>query len=95
MSSLATPGPWLFSYESDASDEDKALSPEDSVEVMVDEWGTVLVHSSFADDPDLFHEVFTNYDSPGRPSAYWTEQRQARLPEEARALCLASYPLSR
>jgi hypothetical protein len=41
------------------------------------------------------YEAFTNYDSPGRPSAYWTEQRQARLPVEARARCLACYPLSR
>jgi hypothetical protein len=41
------------------------------------------------------YEAFTNYmyDSPGRPSAYWTEQQQARLPEEARARCLACYPL--
>jgi hypothetical protein len=41
------------------------------------------------------YEAFTNYDYPGRPSAYWTEQRRARLPEEARACCLACYPLSR
>jgi hypothetical protein len=55
MSSLATPGPWLSSYESDASDEDEALSPEDSVEDMVDKGREDPVHSSFADDPDLSH----------------------------------------
>jgi hypothetical protein len=45
MSSSATTGPWLSSYESDASDEDEVLSPEVSAEDMVDEGGEVLVHS--------------------------------------------------
>jgi hypothetical protein len=38
---------------------------------------------------------FTNYDAPGRPSAYWFTQRRDRLSEEARARCLAHYPLPR
>jgi hypothetical protein len=57
MSSLATHGPWLSSYESDALDEDEVLSPEASAEVIVDEWGAILVYSSFADDPNLSHFV--------------------------------------
>jgi hypothetical protein len=55
MSSPATHGPWLSLYESDTSDED--LSPEVSAEDMVDAGGEVLVHSLFADDPDLSHFV--------------------------------------
>jgi hypothetical protein len=31
------------------------------------------------------YEVFTNYDAPGRPPAYWTAQRRDRL--SARELC--------
>jgi hypothetical protein len=38
------------------------------------------------------YEAFTKYDSPGRPSAYWTEQRRTRLPEEAWARYLALLP---
>jgi hypothetical protein len=53
MSSPAIPGPWLSSYESDASDEDEVLNPEVSAEDMVDAGGEVLIHPSFADDPDF------------------------------------------
>jgi hypothetical protein len=46
------------SYESDASDKGKVLSPEVSAEVMEDAGGEeVLFNSPFADDPDLFHFV--------------------------------------
>jgi hypothetical protein len=51
MSSLATPGPWLSSYESDALDEDEALNPDD----MVDEGREDPVYSSSADDPGHSH----------------------------------------
>jgi hypothetical protein len=57
MSSLATPGPWLSSYESDALDKDEVLSPKVSAEYMADKGGEVLVYSSSADDPDLSNFV--------------------------------------
>jgi hypothetical protein len=57
MSSLVTPGPWLSSFESDASGEDEDLRPEVRMEAMVDKEGEDLVHSSSAADPDFSHFV--------------------------------------
>jgi hypothetical protein len=44
MSSPASPGPWLSSFESDALDEDEVLIPKVSVANMMDAGGEVLVY---------------------------------------------------